>query len=215
MAVNPRDWIYGFLNHLPGFLKSPLRSIADRVFSILDDGVTFARWIKSGVAYWFARAITLAAVLVSLGTEAATTAIWIVKTYVPQRIAAAISAVQKWVVPLINTALNTAKSLVTSLGAWAQAQINTVLSLLTIARNLLLGKINELIDKIKKTVDVWFDRMTHPDKMALWLAGALIGPLWRYLYAQRVRYTEALLRFAVSLALRAARDIDALIARFL
>jgi len=215
MAVNPRDWIYGFLSHLPGFLKTPLRSVADRVFSILDDGVTFALWIKSGVSYWFTRAITLASILVNLGAEAATTVIWIVKTFIPQRIAFAIDTVKKWATPFINAALNTAKSLINTLRTFVIAQINTVLSLLNKAQAFLLGKINSIIDKLKKTVDVWFDRLTHPDKMAIWLAGALVKPLWNYVWSQRAKYTEAFLKLAIAFALRAVREIDSLIARFL
>lgn len=215
MAVNPRSWIYGFLDGLPGLLAWPLRRVADRIFGILDDGVTFARWIKSGVGYWYTFAISFAASLVTFGAEIATTVYWIVKTLVPQRIAAAIAAVQKWATPLINAALNTAKSLIATVRSWAVSAINTVSAALTAARNYLIGKINSIIDKLSKTVDVWFDRLTHPDKMALWLAAALIRPLWSYVYSQRVKYTEAFLRLAVALALRAARDIDALIARFL
>lgn len=215
MAVNPRDWVYGFINKLPGFLQSPLRPVADRIFSIFDDGVTFARWIKSGVAYWFTRAVSLAAAIVTVGAEATTAVIWLVKTFVPQRIAAAITAVQKWATPLIKSALDTAKSLVESLRKWAVSQLNSALSALNSLRTFITGKVNAIIDKLTRTVDVWFDRMTHPDKMAAWLAGALISPLWRYVWAQRARYAEAFLRLAVSLALRAAREIDALIARLL
>lgn len=215
MAVNPRQWIYGFLDGLPSLLAKPLRFVADRIFSILDDGVTFARWIKSGVAYWYDRAISFAASLVVFGAELVTTAIWIVTTLIPQRVAAAIDALKRWATPLINGALNTAKSLIATLRRWAETAINVVASALAKARDFLVGKINEIIDKLKKTVDVWFDRLTHPEKMAAWLAAALVKPLWNYVYGQRAKYAQAFLRLAIALTLRAAREIDALIARFL
>lgn len=183
--MDPRQWIYGFLDHLPGLLANPLRRVADRIFSILDDGVTFARWIKSGIAYWYSFALSFASTLVTLGAETVATATWVVKTFIPQRIAAAIDAVKRWASPLITAALNTAKSLITDLKNFAIAQINKAIGLANAIREWATGQLNSIRDKLTKTVDVWFDRLTHPEKMVAWILAPLITALLAYFYGKR------------------------------
>lgn len=213
--MDPRDWIYGFLNHVPSLLSKPLRWVADRIFSILDDGVTFAKWIKSGVTKWYATAISIAASLVTLGAEVVTTFTWVVKTFIPQRVAAAINTVKQWASPLINAALNTAKSLVKNLTDWAKAQLNSLLSALTALRNWATARIDEIKAKLKGTVDVWFDRLTHPDKMAAWLIGAMLGQLFRFAYANRDRIATWFLRASPAFTAWLVRQLDDVIGRLL
>ena len=213
--MDPRQWIYGFIDHLPGFLKNPLHSVADRVFSILDDGVTFAKWIKSGVAYWYTYALALASTLVTLGAEVVTTATWLVKTFIPQRIAAAIDAVKKWVSPIITAALNTAKSLINDLRTFAVAQINKAINLVNTLRDWALGQLNALKDKITKTVDVWFDRLTHPEKMVAWILAPLITALLAYIYGKREQIAQWLLRSSPAFTTWLASTIEKVLVKIL
>lgn len=213
--MDPKRWIYGFLDGLPGLLRTPLKWVADRIFGILDDGVTFAKWIKSGVAYWSARALGFIATLLVLTVEIGTTAVWVVKTFIPQRISAAISAVKSWASPLIASALNTARGLVSALSNWAVSQINAVTSFITQVRDWLLGKLNALIDKVHHTVDEWYDRLTHPDKFAQWLVGALIGPLWRYVYGKRNAIMSWVFSQSAAATLWLARELENILARLL
>lgn len=215
MATDPRKWIYGFLDALPGFLTKPLRWVADRIFGVLDDGVTFAKWIKGGVSYWQTRAMTWLLTLVTLAGEVVSTARWIVTILIPQRVAAAINAVKAWVSPLVQRALNTAKALVNDLAKWAASAINAVKSLAGQVRDFLLGKINAILDRLHRTIDVWADRLTHPDKMAAWLVGALMGPLWRYVYANRSRIMSWFLRSSPAAVQWLARELDAILGRLL
>lgn len=215
MATDPRSWIYGFLDRVPGIIAAPARWIADRIFGIFDDGVEFARWVKSGVDHLSAWGIALLATLRVTLREMADTIGWLVTIRIPQLLANTAASVRAWATSVISTAINGVKGIISTLDKWAKKAISTVTNALTQVRDWLLGKINAITDRLRKTIDLWYDRMTNPAKMAEWLIGALVGPFWRYVYANRDKIARWFVNKSPAFTEWLARELDSILKRIL
>lgn len=215
MAVDPRSWIYGILDNIPGIIAAPARRIADRIFSIFDDGIEFAVWLKSGFSYLWERGTWAVFYIRSFAAEAVTTAQWIITVRVPALISAAVTGIRTWTTNTITTVANAIKATVSTLDKWAKAAVASVTNALTSVRDWLLGKINSIADRIHRTVDLWYDRLTDPKKFAEWLIAALMGAIWRYVYANRDRIVSWFLKSSPSFTEWLARELDTILRRIL
>jgi hypothetical protein len=215
MATDPRKWIYGFISHVPSIISAPARWIADRIFGILQDGVAFAKWIGSGAKVLFDKGKFAIGQLQSFAVEAATTLQWFIGTQVPKLLANLLSSVKAWATTVINTAINAVKATVSTLRTWAEKAVNSVIALANSIRNWAAGQINAILARLRATIDKWYDRLTNPLKMAEWLIAALIGPLWRYVYANRDRIARWFLRTSPAFTMWMARELENVIKRML
>ena len=215
MAVNPRTYIYNLIDLVPGFLSSPARWIADRIFGVLDDSVEFAKWLKSGFDYlrqkgdWFATRVK------TYASETLTTLTWLIKTRIPQLIASASATLRTWATNAINAAVNTVKALVSTLDKWSKAAIASVTNALNAVRDWLLAKINALTDKLHKTVDTWYERLTDPRKFAAWIAGAILLAILNYAYANRDKFARWLLQSSPAFTAWLGRELETVLRKIL
>lgn len=215
MATNPRTWIYGLINALPGFLSGPARAIADRIFGIFDDGIEFAKWLKSGFDYLRVKGSWALFYIRNFAVETLTTVRWLVTIRIPGLINTAASQVRTWATSVINSAINGVKSLISTLRKWAEKAINAANAAIVKARDWLLAKINAITSRLSATVDKWYDRLTNPAKMAEWLIAALMGPLFRYLNANRDRIARWFVNKSPAFTEWLARELDAILRRIL
>jgi hypothetical protein len=215
MATNPRTWIYGLLDIVPGFLSTPARWIADRIFGVLDDGVEFAKWIKSGVEYLRARGVGFADRIWAFSIDTYTTLRWLLDIRIPALIDSAASTLRQWAASAINTALNGVKALLSTLDKWAKSAVSAIANSLIAVRDWLLGKINSIIDKLKHTVDIWYERLTDPRKFAAWLVGAIFLALLSYAYANRDKIAAWFLRSSPAFTAWLARELETVLRRIL
>jgi hypothetical protein len=215
MAIDPRAWIYGFIDHVPGIIKSPARWIADRIFGMLSDGVAFARWLKNGFAYLYTKGAFFLLYVISAISEAATTLEWLTLVEIPRRAKAALLDASNYANRLVDSARNALTGAINTLRNWAQTQINKAIGLANDLRTWATAKVNAIIDKLTKTVDVWYERLTDPGKMATWLIAALMGPLLRYLYSNRDKMMTWLLQSSPAFSLWLARALEDVLRRLL
>lgn len=215
MAVDPKRWIYSFIDSVPSIISRPARWIADRIFGIFDDGIAFARWLKSGFAHLAAWGIAFLTTFYSLMSEVVVTIRWYVQIKVPALLLNTANTVKQWATATINTAVNAVKSIVSTLDKWAKNAVSAVTNALNSLRSWVTGQINALIDKLRKTVDTWYPRLTDPVKMAEWLVGALVGPFWRYAYNNRDKITRWLLNRSPAFTAWLARELEAVLRRIL
>lgn len=215
MATNPRTWIYQLIDLVPGFLSRPARWIADRIFSVLDDGVEFAKWLKSGFDYLRSKGVWFADHLRLYALETLYTVQWLTGIRIPALIANAVSTLHRWVTSAINAATKVINAALHTLDKWAKAAVSGLTNALNSVRDWFTKQINALLAKIHATIDKWYDRLTNPGKMAEWLIGALMGPLWRYVYANRDKITRWFLRSSPGFVEWLARELDKILGRIL
>lgn len=215
MAVDPKAWIYDFISHVPSIISAPAKWIADRVFGAFSDGVAFARWLKSGFYSLYVKGIYYAQRVTATVAEAYQTAVWIITVEIPRRVQAALTTAVQYAARIVADAKSYLGGLITNLRNWATTEISKVRKAASDLLSWATSQVNALRDKLTKTVDVWYDRMTHPDKMAAWLIGALMGPLWAYIYAHRDKIAGWLLRSSPAFTAWLARTLDDILGRIL
>lgn len=213
--ASPRDYVYGLISILPGVLQGAARGIADRIWSVFDDAVEFAKYIRSGWEDLFTKGSWAFYYIRSFAAEAVTTIKWLKDVRIPQLIAYAEDGIHSWVNTVVTLIANGIKATVSTLDKWAKSAVSALTNTVTSVRNWLDARINAITSKLTATVDLWYDRLTHPDKMAEWLIGALISPLWRYVYANRDKIAQWFLRSSPSFTEWLARELDAILRRIL
>ena len=215
MATNPRDWIYRLIDIVPGFLSAPARWIADRVFGVFDDGVEFSKWLKSGFDYLRAKGSAFTDMLKTLGLETYTTLRWIIQTRVPQLIGSALDTARKWTTDLVNITSAALRGLISTLDKWTKTAVSTIANTLNAVRDALVAKINGLTDKLRRTVDTWYERLTDPRKFAAWVIGAIVLALLNYAYANRDQIATWFLRSSPAFTQWLARELENVLKRLL
>lgn len=215
MATNPRTWIYDLLDIVPGFLSTPARWIADRIFGVLDDGVEFAVWLKSGVDYLRSKGSYFADKVWMFSIDTYTTLRWLLDTRIPALIGSASDTLRKWATSTIATVEKAIRATVSTLDKWAKSAVATLIDSLTSVRDYLLGKVNGILDTLRKTVSVWYERLTDPRKFAAWVVGALVSALLGYLYSNRDKIAAWFLRTSPAFTAWLARELEAVLARLL
>lgn len=213
--MDPRKYIYGIISILPGILQGAARSIADRIFSIFDDGVEFAVWLKSGFQELWLRASWGFYYVRAFAAEAVSTVTWAITIRVPQLISTAATNVRTWATGVINSAITNVKAIISTLDKWAKNAVSSVTNALNSVRDWLLGKINALTARITNTVDKWYDRLSSPTKFAEWLVGAMVGALFRYIYSQRDRIATWFLRSSPSFTEWLARELEIILRKII
>lgn len=215
MATNPRTWIYALIDAVPGFLSSPARWIADRVFGVFDDGVEFAKWIKSGVEHLRDKGIAFSDSIWLFASETYTTLRWLAETRIPALISSASITIRTWATNAINAAVNAVKSSLSALDRWARSAVAALADALTSVRDWLSAKINAVTDRLRRTVDVWYERLTDPKKFASWVIGAVILALLNYAYAHRDEIARWLLRSSPAFTQWLARELETVLRKIL
>lgn len=215
MGVDPKKWIYDFIDHTPGIIRTPARWIADRIFGALSDGVSFARWLKGGFQYLYVKGVYYAQRATGFVTETVTTIEWLITVELPRRALDVLNKARAYTAGLINSARNGLLALINNVWAWATREINKLRALADNILGWASREINKIKDVLGRTVYVWADRLTHPDKMAAWLIGALVGPAWRYGYAHRDKIITWALRTSPAFTVWLARQLDDILGRLL
>lgn len=215
MAIDPKKWIYGFLSDIPSAIATPLRWATDRVFGVFTDGVVFTKWIKSGVVHWTQRGLAHLSKAGAFGLEVVNTLTWVVLIFVPQRIAAAVTALRTWTLGQMAKAANAVLAALNALKDWAVAQVNNAFHLIAVLRAFVTVAVNALVDKVNAILTLWGDRLSDPEKFAEWLVGALMGPLWRYVYGKRDAIAAWFLRSSPSFGIWLAKQLEDIIGRVL
>lgn len=211
--MNIRDWIYSFIKYVPSPFGGPARWIADRVYGIFDDGVKFARWIKTGATAMAARGVVYLALALSFAYETATTLQWLAFTEIPRRFTSAINTVKQWVSPLINSVRNTLQHAINVLTDWAQKRIAEIINAANTLRAWALGKIHGIENYLNNTVSKWYERLTSPTKFAEWILGALINAFLRYLYANRDKLARWFVDSSPAFTMWLTRQMSSIIGR--
>jgi phage-related protein len=213
--ADPRSFIYGLIGALPSILSGAARSIADRIFSVFDDAIEFAKYIRSGWEDLFTKGSWAFYYIRNFAQEATTTVTWFIKQRIPALIAYAKDEIRTWTNTIITFAINGVKATLSTLDKWAKAAIATVTNALNTARSWLDARINAITSRLSQTVDKWYDRLTNPAKMAEWLFGALVAPFWRYIYNNRDKIVSWFLKSSPSFTEWLARELDAILRRIL
>jgi hypothetical protein len=206
------NWLYSnvpsFMRPGLGWLLEGLRRIISWVSSFWNWlGVSVSRWV-SRVMYWRDRILNYAASVVNA-------IVWLRTVFIPRLISEtiymlsnAINAVIHWLLTVINDGLASVRWLV---GVWVEFLSGIIATLGEYARY--------WIERITAWADRLIAALAHvlhgPDVLAEWLVAALWRRALQFLYTQRDRLAQWLLRESVTATHWLATELESVIMRWL
>lgn len=215
MAIDPRKWIYDFTDKVPAIIRDPARWIADRIFGGISDGVAFAVWLKSAFQALYTKGVYYVNRVENWAREQILTITWLIDVEIPRRVADVLTKATAYAARVVNKVRADLTALISSVRSWAATQINNATAFARDLRDWATSRINALNDKMHKTVDVWYDRLTHPDVMAEWLIGALVSRIGKYVYDRREKIAKWLFNDSGAAFESLARIVDNVLRKLL
>lgn len=173
-------WIADLVNSAVGGVRAVVDAVAARLASIWHVLIGFfalvqQRWrsLRTNVTSFVAQQIRHAAAV-------ATTLKWLATVWVPRKIAAEVAKVRAWASSLIAQSVSLAKSLVNNLTRWAVEQFAKAIAAITSLRDWAIRQVNGLIGDVARIGRLVFSLLSSPERLALWLVGAMWSALVHY-----------------------------------
>lgn len=210
-----RNWIYALANVLPFPLNKGAKWIADRIFSVFNDGVLFSRWLKAGFHSLWANGKAFLVASRDWLTETVVTFQWVILTRIPKVAADTLKNAIKWATDRVAWLDRTLRAVIHTLDRWAQNAINAVKSALSAFQNWATRLINALTSNVKSLLDRVFGLWATPQRLAEWLVGALWSVFLRFLYQNRERIASWLIRSSGTFTVWLARELERVLLRML
>ena len=141
--------------------------------------------------------------------------LWIRFVWVPAKVSEATSWVQRWVGGVVATVRNEIIELLQQLSRWAQWAITEVKALISDVIDWAiqqLGKLGALLDALIRAL---LHVLSGPEVLAEWLVAAMVKALGRYVFNQRDRLFNWLLRGSISFTGWVAGVVEDMIVRML
>lgn len=192
--MDVRGFVYSVVDIFPGPLKTPARWVADRLFGVWDDVSGVFRYIipnwhdlANGIAWFTDKAVG--------ALEKAAYAIrWIVTVRIPQAIEVFRQSVVNWVSGIINDV----RSELVAVRDWvldkARGFANAVLDYARSVYQWAVDRISDVWATLSTVAELVGSLLTNPERMALWLIGAMWGAFWRF----ADQHIDAIVEFAWS-----------------
>lgn len=137
----------------------------------------------------------------------------LVREWIPRFVLSRITEAVRWLSGLIGWVERLARTLVRELGDFVGRELNRIGATLDRVRLWLMDEINK-----DRALLAWLwreviPRVTSPARMAEWLAGALLSPLWKVLDQHAEAYAEWVLRNSIRVVMRNIARIERFIVR--
>lgn len=210
-----RGFVYGLVDHVPGFLRTPARYIADRVFGVWDDVSLVFRlarpsWLHLSGNLWDC----IRTALYAIG-EAAATLNWLVTVKIPAMVNHAADNITRWVSGQLNLLRTFATGIVNAAVDNFMRNLNALLNLLTVTRQWVTDRLSEVWRTLTTVAQLVASLLTDPGRLATWLVAAMFSALLRYFGAHVDAIAEYLWARRQRVIVDSVARIEALLARIL
>lgn len=210
-----RRYVYDVIGIFPGFLQTPARWVADRVFGIWNEIYTFLVALPNPFQYFQKRFNQFCINVVELAQQAANGLRWLVTTFVP-----------RWARWALNTALdllrreyvavrNAIYGTIHTLERWAQAAVNTVSKFAHDVWNTLSRRLSELWGTFNTVKNFVWKMLTSPEYLVDWFFGALWRRFWKYVDDHAESIAAAWWARRNTIIMKSLERFEAFIARIL
>lgn len=212
MFVAIFDWM---LSIVPGFFRPGVNWLLSGLRKVTG----YISWLWNMVGNAIGNLYnTFAAVRAHLTTFATTVVyglMWIRFVWVPAQVNAAVSTVTRWIGDVIARVRNEIVELVQQLSRWAQWAITELRTLITNVIDWALDQLRALGTLLDSLIRALAHVLSGPEVLAEWLAAAMLKALGRYVFSQRDRFFNWLMRGSVSFTGWVASVVEDTIVRML
>jgi hypothetical protein len=210
-----RNYVYALIDIFPGFLQSPARWVADRVFGIWNEIYVFLVALPNPFKYFQERFNQFCINVTELAQQAANGLRWLVTIFVP-----------RWARWALNTALNTLRAeynlirnslfgVINTLRSWAQSAINTVSKYAHDVWSTVSARLAQLWGTLNSVKNLVWKMLTSPEYLVDWLFGALWRRFWKYVNDHAEPIAAAWWANRNTLILKSMDRFEAFLARIL
>lgn len=180
-ASTVRGYVYALISIFPGFLQTPARWVADRVFGIWTEVAEYLVQMRTGFKYLLARAYRYVQAFWRFANEAAVTVRWLVSLFVPRWAKWALNAAMDWARGEVARIRGILTGIVNTLRTWTQNAVSSLDRLINNVRNWVTQRLQELWGRVNSLSSRVVALLTSPDAFVNWVFAALWRRLWRYL----------------------------------
>lgn len=190
------------------WLVDGLRGITNHISARWASLGAFTRYWWERVGFWWWRANLFA-------NRLATFAYWLVRTRIPQVIAATVAALRAYTNTLVAQVKAFLEGLIAGLRSWAVAAVNVLKELIAAVKTWT----KYWLDKLSATLAALIRLLSHvlngPEVLAEWLVAAMWRQFLRFLRAQQDRVASWLTRESVVFTRWLTTELENLIMRWL
>lgn len=184
---------YGSLAQLANAVRQAFVDFFNGLVQIFVSWVNSAHHLVNAMQYTYGGAVDLLVSLMNLGRR-------IVTVYVPNLVNSALDAAHKYAEWIAGTVLSTARVLFREAVDAAQSLANSVYNFAYTQIHNLIDVVNNVIGLLNTVAKRVFALLTNPRALADWMAGEIVGAVYRWALGS----AEALARLAFNLAVSGA-----------
>lgn len=206
------QWLF---DRTPGFMRPAVGWLLDGLRRIISLITSFWNWLGVSVGRWAATVIALTTWAANFARMVHTGLLWLRNVTIPR----AISVLRNALLSTIHAIDHILRSLISAGLSTLQRVLQAAINATRVVADAASSFARHWIGQIRATLDALIRAAQHilggPERLAEWLAGAMIDVLLRHLFAQRERIMSWLLRNSASFTLWLARELETLLLRVL
>ncbi len=209
--------MWDYINSLIERAVGPVRRLADEVRDRILALYSTLTTVMGNLGHKFGALANMVSwwrwVIRRQATEIFNTFRYVFLIAIPRAIATGVDEVRRWVSSTVDSVRREARALLDALGRVLTAAINRALSWLDSLQRWAQSQVSAITSWLSWFRNTILPRLTDPAKMAEWSAGAMLGPLMRYVDAHAEAWTERLLGMAVRTVMRLLPRVERFITR--
>jgi hypothetical protein len=210
-----RTYIYALVALVPSPFRAWVQWVADRLFAVWDDIGAVLRVVRSSWLVLWTMGHKFVWVVARFVDTIAGRVYWLAFIRIPQFFEAAMNAAVAWARDRINTLTDALQRTATFLVTWFTDVTNRARADLLAIRDFFFSKLNDAIAVLNSVVRIVGALLTSPERLAVWLVGAMFTALLRFALANAEAILAALWAQRTTVALRTLDRTEAIIARIL
>lgn len=165
-------------------------------------------WLTTTAKYWRDKAFNFA-------SEIYTTLWYVIHVRIPMMVTDARNTVIAYLSDLLNRSINVLTHYVNLIRDWLVARLNEFLDLIRSIRDWARSTFDSVWDTLIRVRDIVFMLLTDPQRMAAWLAGALLSYVLRFIDENAEALLDVFRSRATIYAGRVAARIESMLVRLL
>lgn len=206
------EWIR---RNIPVFLRPALNFLIHMITAAIDTITNPLRTVRR--AWYNLQAMAAAARLGvrRFASEVYTTLAWVKGFLLPRALAEIYARARALAIDLVDQLRAFLLGRLDALRRWAQDVTTLALRRLDALRQWATGEVAKVWNLLLWTAKRVRDLLTSPDALAGWLAAAMLGALWRYVFDRRESVLRWLLRASPAVSVAVARELERTLERLI
>lgn len=209
------DWIRQLLGLAGNPIKDLVAAIEARIANVWATFTGLGQRIRSGLADLRAWGQSLISSALGYVGSLALTLRYIMFTFIPRQVGAAVATVRTYVVGLIQHAIAAARADLIIVRDWLAGLVANVTATLNTWTRWAFARIGELRTDANALLDRVFNLWGTPERMADWLADAMVNAIIRWVNDHAVSIGRRIVAARVQIALGALHWAEDIVTRIL